>query len=180
GMSRYSRNFEETVLKSFCRMPRLTPPSSKSSWAAAGRARARAHRARRLLRFIAPSLPTQIRAAGRIAAVDVLVAVLAGVLHGAVAGRGGRARRVDVAVEGSRVPRVQVAPLAEPRLLGDQHLVVVGAVRVVAVQAVLPHRRVLPEERPALLRVALIAELVGPVRANELRLAAVVHVVTAR
>ena len=56
--------------------------------------------------------------------------------------------------------RVGVALLAEERHRGRLQLEVVRAVRRVAVEAVLAHRRVLPEERAALLGVALVAELV--------------------
>ena len=50
--------------------------------------------------------------------------------------------------------------LAEERQLGDEHAVVVAAVRVVAGGAAVDHRRVLPEERAALLGVAARAALV--------------------
>src|SRR5262249_52354940 len=61
-----------------------------------------------------------------------------------------------------------------------EELVVVGAVRLVAREAVLTHRRVLPQERPALLRVAREAEVVDRLGRDHLRLRAVVRVVAAR
>src|SRR3972149_4380173 len=63
-------------------------------------------------------------------------------------------------VDGARVRRDDVARLAQVRGLELQKRIVIGPVRVVAVRAVLPHRRVLPEERPPLLGVALVAGLV--------------------
>ena len=78
------------------------------------------------------------------------------------------------------MPCVQVAPLAEERKLRHEHLVVVRAVGVVAVQAVLANRRVLPEKRPALLRVAGQALLVDPLGRDHLRFRRVVRVMAIR
>ena len=75
---------------------------------------------------------------------------------------------------------VQMAPLAEVRLLGHQHLVVVRSVRVVAVEAALAHRRVLPQERAAFLGVALQALLVDVLGVDHLRVDGVVGIVAAR
>ena len=61
------------------------------------------------------------------------------------------------------MPRVVVAPLAQHRRLGDEHALMRRAVRVVATRAVVADRRVLVQERPALLRVAADARLVQPV-----------------
>ena len=58
------------------------------------------------------------------------------------------------------VARGLVALLAQQRRLHLQHLLVDRAVGVVAVEAVLAHRRVLPQERAALLGVAGVAVLV--------------------
>src|SRR3972149_11395693 len=63
-------------------------------------------------------------------------------------------------VDGARVRRDDVARLAQVRGLELQKRIVIGPVRVVAVRAVLPHRRGAPRERPPLLRGALIAGLV--------------------
>ena len=58
------------------------------------------------------------------------------------------------AVRPRHVPGLGVALLAEPRLGQLEHGVVVRAVRVMAVRAALEHRLMIPEEGPALLRVA--------------------------
>src|SRR5690242_10460251 len=94
-----------------------------------------------------------------VAAMDGRVAVDAGPVEDAVAGprlvgQGG------AVVEGPRVARVRVALLAEVGDRGLLQLLVVRAVRGVAVQAALAHRRVLPEKRPALFGVAGVALLV--------------------
>src|SRR5436309_5944657 len=120
-------------------------------------------------------LPPQIGSGRRVAAVDVLVAVLARVLHRAVGHRPAR-ERVGAVVERARVARVEVAALAEIWLLGREKLLVVRAVGVVAVEAALPHRSVLPEKRPPLLGVAGQALLVDRLRRDHLRLRAVVRV----
>src|SRR5262245_48872838 len=75
--------------------------------------------------------------------------------------------RLAVTVEGTGVdPRV-VALLAEIRSRGDQQLVVVGSVGLVAVDAVLADRRVLPQHRAALLRVARVADVVDRIGVEE-------------
>src|SRR5262245_49451793 len=178
-MSRYSRNFEESVSGSFWRTPKVTSPVSKSC-VNAGRVSARRAIARmKVLVFMASSSAPEVRRGRSVAAVHVLVAVLARMLGGTVARPGELAGGVDVAVERAGMARVQVAALAQPRLLRHEHLVVVRAVRVVAVEAVLPDRGVLPEERAALLRMALEAQLVGHLGLDHLGLAAVVGVVAA-
>lgn len=100
-----------------------------------------------------------------VAAVYLAVAVLAGPVEQPVAGqlehiavlcdRGG-----IKTVQGAGVPRIGVALLAEVRPLGDQELVMGGAVRVMTGSAVLRGRRMLPEERSPFFRVALVALLV--------------------
>src|SRR5450755_1485814 len=66
----------------------------------------------------------------------------------------------------SRIARIAVVLPAGVALLAQtwprylQQEVVVGAVRIVAVQAALGHRRVLPQERSALLRMTLEASLI--------------------
>ena len=54
-----------------------------------------------------------------------------------------------------------VALLAEPGLAGLQHLRAGGTMRIMAVGAILHHRRMLPQERTAPLRMTLVAGLVG-------------------
>ena len=73
------------------------------------------------------------------------------------------------------MPRRDVmAPLAQPRPRFSQHARVHGAVGVVTVQAALDHRRMLEQERPALLRMALEASFVdGRLLQQRLRIAAV-------
>ena len=58
------------------------------------------------------------------------------------------------------IVRLPVALLAEEGPRGHQQLVLVGPVRCVAVGAVLAHRRMLPQERTALLGMAGEAELI--------------------
>src|SRR5690606_38062418 len=98
------------------------------------------------------------RPGGVVAAVDLAVAVLAGAPDHPRAGRaamGRGAERLVVAVEARAVPHGDVvALLAEVGPRRDQEVVVVGSVGLVAVEAAFAHRRVLPEERSALLGVA--------------------------
>ena len=77
-------------------------------------------------------------------------------------GRGARPRRRRVLVRSksmARVLDVQVAALAEVRHAAHQQGAMARPVRVVAERAVLARRRVLPQEGPAHLRVALHAGL---------------------
>src|SRR6266540_5100113 len=153
--------------------PRRTP---KAVSAPGG---ARPGRRGALSRVLVSWLPPEVGRRWRVGAVDVLVAVLAGVLDGAVVDAGAGERVAEV-VERARVPRVQVAALAQIWEFGLQHLVVVGAVRVMAIQAVLAHRGVLPEEGAALLGVAGQAELIGVLRLDHLGARPVVRVVAVR
>ena len=74
----------------------------------------------------------------------------------------------------SGVKHVRVAPLAKHRLLYDQQRLVRTAVRIVAIEAALTNRRMLPQKWTALFRVALIALVVDGVGGNQaLRLGAV-------
>src|SRR3972149_5051565 len=83
-------------------------------------------------------------------------------------------------VDGARMELHHVARLAEIRGLELQERVIVGPVRVMAVRAVLPYGRVLPEERPPLLGVALVAGLVYRGCLQEARPGPSVRVVAAR
>ena len=73
--------------------------------------------------------------------------------------------------------RIQVASLAQVGPLGNQQLLVIGPVRIVAVQAAFPNRRMLPEERPAFLRVAAVALLVYGICDDQLRRVRAVRIV---
>src|SRR5712691_9492137 len=64
-------------------------------------------------------------------------------------------------------PLLVVALLAQPRLGDLQHLLVVGPVWIMAVRAALQDGRVLPEEGPALLRMAAVACIVERVLLQE-------------
>src|SRR5690606_7090665 len=87
--------------------------------------------------------------AGRVVrSVDLLVAVLA---RAAEQELGARHPRLG------RVARLDVAGLAESRSRHLEHVLAQRPVRVVAVHAVLDDRRVLPEERTALVGVARVA-----------------------
>src|SRR5581483_354696 len=83
-------------------------------------------------------------------------------------------------VRPGRMPGLHVALLAQARPRELEHLVVVAAVGVVAVQAALRHRGVLPEERPALLGMAGVAGLVDRVLLEERRGDRAVRVVARR
>ena len=71
--------------------------------------------------------------------------------------------RVRPGLQIIRMQRHGVALLAQHRDRRDQQGLLVGTVHVVAVEAVFAHRRVLEQERPALLRVAGVAGLVDRV-----------------
>jgi len=66
------------------------------------------------------------------------------------------------------VPALKVAALAETRNLRNQHAGVDGTMGIVAYQAILANRTMLPQERPALFRVALIAFVVYRIRADQM------------
>ena len=74
---------------------------------------------------------------------------------------GGTTRReTRAAVECGRVIGLAVALLAQERLPDLQHAGLVGAVRVMAIGAVFRYRLMFPQERTALVGVALIAGLI--------------------
>ena len=98
-----------------------------------------------------------------VAAVDGRVAVDAATRQHPVAA----VVQLRLVVDGGRVPRVVVAPLAQHRRLGDEHALVLRPVRIVTARAVVAHRSVLVQERPALLGVAADARLVQPVAGLE-------------
>ena len=108
--------------------------------------------------FILLQLTKEPVAGRAVRAVNLRVAVHARAANQTVAAR----RELRAVVDRGWVPRRDVAPLAEHRRFGDEHAVVVRAVRVVAGRAVLGDRRVLPQERPALLGVAARAFFVDP------------------
>ena len=88
--------------------------------------------------------------------MDIQVAVRAGPIELTVG-----SQHVGGVVQGSRVAGlISVALLAQVRPPGDQQLVVVRPVGIVAVQTVLPDRWVIPHERAAFLGVAFVAFLV--------------------
>jgi hypothetical protein len=72
-----------------------------------------------------------------------------------------------------------MAALAELRGFPGQELRMVAAVRIMACQAVLFNRRVLPHERSSLIRVACITEFIDSVGFNLFVAECAVDVVTA-
>ena len=70
--------------------------------------------------------------------------------------------------------------LAQARPRNLQQEVIVRAVRIVTVQAILGHRRVLPQERPALLGMALEASLVDGRRLQQVFAVAAVRIMAIR
>src|SRR5690606_11753884 len=118
--------------------------------------------------FVAPPRSPLVPRAGRmIAAVDLRVAVLARTPDHALARRAAEQRRAGGLLRAVDLPRMAdrrvVALLAQDRPGDLQQLVVIRSVRVVAVQAALAHRPVLPEERVALLGVAGVADVVDAI-----------------
>lgn len=75
--------------------------------------------------------------------------------------------------------RVMTA-LAQPRPRDLQQIVVDGAVRIMTVQAVFDHRRMLPEERTALFRMALEAYVINSRFLQQALRIAAVRIVTVR
>ena len=88
--------------------------------------------------------------------MNVGMAVQAGAAHGELRIRAGL-RMAD-----------RVALVAKPRRRHFQHALVDRAMRIVTVRAVLAHRRVLEQERSALLGMALVAIVVDRVRPQQL------------
>src|ERR1035437_7218398 len=199
-MSRYSRSFPSCC--SFgagtVRRSKSCPPTSAAtemelagfgatlalSWACTvvGRASAIAPAARSMAAphemsfmvslLVGSMLPVEVPAAGMIRAMDVDVAGGAlAVEHELHVGRECPAAWRDP------VPAADVALLAEPRASDLEHFLVRRAVHVVAVRAVLGHRRVLPQVGPALLGVAGEAGLVHRRRHQELLVGGAVRVV---
>src|SRR4029453_16743596 len=173
-MSRYSSNLAESVSTS-TKMPprgrgsrcRLKPPPSAPRSGTPASATSPAARIPNLRERAAMSdlLVRQVRSRRMVAAGDRGVAVQAGASGQPVAGQ--RVRRLVLETPGAQpvvhrpgVAGIGVALLAEERHRRALQLEVIRAVRRVAVQAALAHRRMLPKERPALLGVAGVALLV--------------------
>jgi hypothetical protein len=96
--------------------------------------------------------------------MDIQVAVRASPIELTVG-----SQNVGGVVEGSGVPGlISVTLLAEVRPSSNQQLVVVRPVGVVAVQAVLNYRWVIPQEGTAFLGVALVTFLVDRLRRDHL------------
>lgn len=70
-----------------------------------------------------------------------------------------RGVHTGVIVQRARMTIRVVAPLAQQRRCLDQHLIVMRSVRVMAVQAIFAHRRMLMKERPAFFGVAAVAKI---------------------
>src|SRR4051794_23359650 len=111
-------------------------------------------------------LAAQVGARRMVAAVDGHVAVQAGPVEDAVA-RPRLVRQGGGVIERAGVPGVGVALLAQVWRRGLLQLLVVRAVRRMAVQAALPHGRVLPQEGAPLLGVAGVALLVDRRRLDQ-------------
>src|SRR5262249_9914354 len=166
--SRYSVSLDGSrALSCVLRRPRPTDPDqSTPSAAGATDARTRSCVASSAvsLDFMSASSQEELAAHGRrVAAVEIVVAIHAAARDEPRAGDGRGGREVEAllrAIDRSRVLGGVVAVLAHVGgALGEQ-AIVVGAVGVVAREAVLLHRRMPPDERPALFRVAGGAELV--------------------
>jgi hypothetical protein len=63
-----------------------------------------------------------------------------------------------------RVQEIRMTLLAEERNRRDQKRVLVGAMRSMAIEAFLAHRRMLEQEGPALFRMTLVARLIDLIR----------------
>src|SRR5256886_14829182 len=106
-----------------------------------------------------------------VAAVDLAMAVLAAAPDHARVLRAAAKLRRRALVSAEELPGVQgrrdVALLADVGTRRDEQLVVVRAVRRVAIHAALAHRLVLPQEGSALFGVARVAGLVHAVGAQQ-------------
>ena len=91
--------------------------------------------------------------------------------------RGPVGRYARAGIEGSRVIGLAVALLAEEGHTDLQHARLIGAVGVMTVRAVFTHGLVLPQERAAFFRVALVADLVDRVLGQLMRAGRAVRVV---
>ena len=78
------------------------------------------------------------------------------------------------------MPPLHVTALAQPEYGGPEQLVMVGAVRGMAVVAILLHRGMLPEDRTPELGMALIAGIVDRIRHHHRRRLAAVRIMAAR
>src|SRR5689334_4201177 len=153
GRSMYSRTPASTSPE------RLKPPSMRSSPVAASAALG--HEEDRdsaatasttiAIAFMAVSSPGKGEAGRMVGTVDVDVAVRARPTHHEFQ------RPLVTSVWTRGMPGLDVTLLAEARLGDLEHALVVGAVGIVAVRAALVDRRVHPQERPALVRVAVEA-----------------------
>ena len=77
----------------------------------------------------------------------------------------------------TRMTCADVAALAEHRHIDHQHVLVDAAVRDMAIEAVRCHRRVHPEERPALFGVTAVADLIDHRRPQLLPIRTAVRIV---
>src|SRR5262249_40404820 len=110
--------------------------------------------------MIASSLETRSRRAVR--AVDLCVAVRAGAIDQTHIGQR-TVRHVAPGQQLRGMADLRVTLLAKDRPRGNEQLLVVGAVRRMAGEAVFPHRRMLEQERTALLSVTIVASLVDAI-----------------
>src|SRR5208282_4224369 len=76
----------------------------------------------------------------------------------------------------TRMTGADVAALAEHRHVDHQHVLVDAAVRDMAIEAVHRHRRVHPEERPALFGMTAVADLIDHRRPQLLLIRSAVRV----
>src|SRR5258706_2128464 len=151
--------------------------SAKAGSAASAAARAIAKSSRRTRR-----LPVELRTRRVIRPVDLRVTVETAAVHQAIVG-GAAGRHVLRRQESRGVPEVRVVDrrvtlLTQERKRSDEQLLVIRAVRLVAVEAALRHGRVLPDEGPALLGVTAGAQLVHVVGLQQRLRGRAVRVVT--
>lgn len=104
------------------------------------------------------------------------MAVPTSVLDGAIR-RTASCDRVDAVIKSPWMSRVEMAPLAQVGLLGDEHLVVTASVRVMTGDATLADRRVLPQKRSPLFRMALVTLLIDRRSGEHLGICRIVRVV---
>src|SRR2546425_7245529 len=105
-------------------------------------------------------LPDEPRTRRMVGAVNGGVTVHARPPEDELGGRPGEEAHVPTVRRARMDPHLVVALLAQPWLRDLQHLFVIRPVGIVTVRAALEYRRVLPEERAALFRVAGVAGVV--------------------
>jgi hypothetical protein len=106
--------------------------------------------------------------------VNIRVTIQTGITHDLVVVRTDRC----LIIGGRGMARRDMTALAEERQPRHEHMLVMRAMRIMAIQTIFAHRRMLIKERSALIRVTGVASLIGGISIEHLRRRGPVWIVT--